>query len=77
MNKPRRNEIEKIIEELEGLRERIESVGNEEQEAYDNLPENLQCGEKGEAMEQAASDLDDAASSVGDIIDTLQGILDG
>ena len=77
MNKPRRKEIEKIIEELEGLKERIESVGNEEQEAYDNLPERIQYSEKGEAMENAASELDGVAGDIEDLIDRLQEIVDG
>lgn len=76
MNMTRRNEIKSIIEDLGALKERIEAVGQDEQEAYDNLPEGIQDSERGQNMEQAISDLEDAASNIEDIVDTLQDIVD-
>lgn len=51
MNKFRRKEIARaiaLIEEAHGI---LETVRDEEQEAFDNMPEGLQCSERGEAME--------------------------
>ena len=76
MNKARRKAIEEIIDQLGTLKEQIESVCEEEQEAYDNLPESIQYSERGEAMSETASDLEDAASSIDDVMSTLQDIIE-
>lgn len=60
MNDTRRKQIKAIIEELtekfETMKseaiDKMEEVMSEEQEAYDNLPENLQFSEKGEQMDR-------------------------
>lgn len=44
MNKQRRKEIEEITAQMQDLRERLESVMDEEQDSYDNLPESFQNG---------------------------------
>lgn len=76
MNKARRKAIEEIIDQLGTLKEQIESVCEEEQEAYDNLPESIQYSERGEAMSEAASNLEDTASSIDDVMSTLQDIIE-
>ena len=77
MNKERRKAIEEIIDQLGTLKEQIESVSEEESEAYDNLPESIQYSEKGEAISENASDLEQAASDLDDIMSTLQDIMRG
>lgn len=42
MNKARRKAIEEIIDQLGMLKEQVESISEEEQEAFDNLPESIQ-----------------------------------
>lgn len=76
MNKERRSRINQIISELESLKYDIENVGEEEQEAYDNLPESIQYSKRGESMSDNVSDLEDAASNLDDIISTLQDIIE-
>lgn len=76
MNKARRKAIEEIIDQLGTLKEQIESVSEEESEAYDNLPESIQYNEKGEAISENASDLEQAASDLDDIMSTLQDIIE-
>ena len=76
MNKARRKAIEEIIDQLGTLKEQIESVCEEEQEAYDNLPESIQYSERGEAMSETTTDLEDAASSIDDVMSTLQDIIE-
>lgn len=73
MNKERRSRINQIISELESLKYDIENVVEEEQEAYDNLPESIQYSKRGESMSDNVSDLEDAAN---DIISTLQDIIE-
>lgn len=73
MNRMRRKELARIVEKLERLealrleiKEELETVMEEEQEALDNMPESLQDGEKGQqmqeyidAMESALDDLEE------------------
>lgn len=67
MNKQRRKELEAILNELADLRSRLETVKDEEQDAYDNMPEGLQSSERGEKAEQACSSLDDALTAFDEI----------
>lgn len=71
MNKDRRERIQNIIDQLTDLETEIEKIQDEEQEAYDNLPESLQECEKGERMSDAIDNLDHAFCSVGDTISYL------
>ncbi|WP_417342047.1 hypothetical protein [Evtepia gabavorous] len=74
MNKERRKRLAEAFEKIGEVKEIIESVKDEEQEAYDNLPENFQNGERGEEMQgyiemldEAYGYLDDAESVVDQI----------
>ncbi len=71
MNKDRRKRIQGIIDQLTDLETEIEEIQDEEQEAYDNFPESLQEGEKGERMSDAIDSLDHAFCSIGDAISYL------
>lgn len=71
MNKQRRKAIEKISDKLEELQAELQMLKDEEEEAYDNLPESLQDGEKGEAMQEAIEYLDNADSFIEDAKDAL------
>jgi hypothetical protein len=75
MNKVRRKEIAKAIELLEQAREILESVRDDEQEAFDNMPESLQSSERGEAMEEYIYTLEEAIEAID--TDELQEIVDG
>ena len=76
MNKQRRKEIEKIVNELQELMERLQDLAEQEQEAYDNLPESIQESERGEAISDCAYELDDATTDVEAVMDKLQEIID-
>lgn len=76
MNKARRKAIEDVIEQLELQRSLIDSLQEEEAEAFDNLPESIQYSERGELMEENANDLESASSDLEDVINSLQDILD-
>lgn len=49
---------------LRDLHAELESLRDEEQETYDNMPESFQNGDKGQAAEAAASALDTAAGNL-------------
>lgn len=71
MNKDKRKRLQSIRDQLLDLQTEIEEIKDEEQEAYDNLPEPLQDGEKGEKMTDAVDSLDSAYSSLEDVLDYL------
>ena len=77
MNKLRRKELNSIIEILEEANSRLEMVKDEEQEAFDNLPEGIQYSERGEQMEEYVDDMDTAYDSIQEAIDTLTEIAEG
>ena len=76
MNKIRRKELVSIISVLESQKERIDLVAEEEQEARDNMPENLEGSERVEKMEDCISTLEEASSDIQDIIDKISEIIE-
>ena len=71
MNKQRRKSLETIMQTIESLREDLTSILEEEQEAFDNMPEGLQESERGEAMQEAIDNLESADSSFEELIDYI------
>lgn len=56
---------------------KLEEVKEEEQEAFDNMPESLQGSERGEEMEGFIGDLENAADdldNISDIVGEVAGI---
>jgi len=72
LNKARRKQLAEITEQLQELRERIELLQEEEKDRYDNLPESLQQGERGQAMEQAAEQMGTALDSIDEAVQALK-----
>lgn len=76
MNKQRRKFISSSLEYLEKALNIIETAKDEEQEAYDNLPESLQCSERGEAMEEILFVLEDIFDSIQSVQDQINEIVE-
>lgn len=79
MNNTRRKGIKKISEkvsdlriQLEELLSEIEEVKGEEEEYRDNIPENMQSGERYEVAEAAVESLDSAYGILEDAISSLE-----
>lgn len=71
MNKKRRKAIDEAIALLNTISgplasalEIIETAAEEEREAYDNLSEGLQASEKGSAIDEAATALEDVKETL-------------
>lgn len=77
MNADRRKRIQEIIDQLTDIQTDAEAIRDEEQEAYDNLPENLQGSERGEAMSEAADNLDNAYNSIDEVLEYLNAAIEG
>ena len=76
MNKARRKQIEEVISKLEGIRDEIQYISEDEMEAYDALPESLQDGERGQQIYDNANDIEYQSSMVDDVISELQDIIE-
>jgi vacuolar-type H+-ATPase subunit I/STV1 len=74
MNNARRKQINELIDRIDELQSQLESVRDEEQEYFDNMPENLQQGDKGQSAEQAASDLGSAHDSLVESLEYLRNM---
>lgn len=69
VNKARRKEIDSVIEALEKAKEQLEVIRDDEQDYFDNMPESFQYAEKGEAAEEAISNLDYAIDQIDEVIE--------
>lgn len=76
MNKQRRAIINRIINTLYDLRSDVETVQDEEQTAFDNLPESMQESAKGEAMQENADNLSDALDMIDEAIESLEAAME-
>lgn len=76
MNKERRKKIEDVIAQLQDIQEEVRYIASDEREAFENLPEGIQCSERGEAMEENADSLDEVDTDIDILIDALQDIID-
>lgn len=76
MNAQRRKEIAKAIALIEDAIAILDSVAEEEREAYDNLPENLQYSERGERMEECAEAIESVSCELSEQIDNLNDAIE-
>lgn len=76
MNKSRRNQLRDIQQELRDIHERLGILRDEEQGAYDNMPESLQNTERGENAQNAIDTLESAADQVLEAADEIDEILE-
>lgn len=76
MNLRRKREILKIQKELKSALERLEEIKELEEEARENMPENLQGSDRYEASEEASENLDDAYNELETAIGSL-GLITG
>lgn len=73
-------EIKTLIETLRGklddAKVEIEAVKDEEDEAFNNLPESLQQGEQGQKMEEIVNTLDEIISNFDEDFQTIEGAIE-
>jgi len=50
----------------------LEDVRDEEQDAYDNMPEGLQYSERGDMMQEAIDSLDEAVDNIDEVVSYLE-----
>lgn len=65
-------DLHEFREKLDAAHSDLEDLRDEEDEARDSLPESLQDGEKGEAMQAAIDNVESAMEEVTNAIDSLE-----
>jgi len=76
MNKERRKVIESLLRQCDLVKCTMEISKDQEDYAYECLPENLQNTEKGEKMQSNIDDLESALSSIEEVVSSLQDIIE-
>lgn len=77
MNKERRKALQEVCDLIGQAKDLLEQVQEEEQEAFDNLPEVIQMSERGEQMEDNSSEMTDAYDNLDNVMDQIIGIIEG
>ena len=68
--------LEDLQSELESVADDLRSLGEEQQEKYDNMPEGLQQGDVGQLLETRAQECDSKADEIGQAADDAEEFLD-
>lgn len=71
MNKQRRVKLSEAHLLLGKAVSLVERVKDDEQDSFENLPDNLQSSERGEAMEEAVDELQMAIDSISDAMEHI------
>lgn len=74
MNKQRRKRLGEAFDKLCEVIEIIDEVKDDEQDAYDNLPENFQYGDRGEEMQNYIEMLDEVDGYIEDAKSVIEQI---
>lgn len=74
MNKKRRQEIMKAMNKVEEVKDRLDELLYEEQDALDNTPENLRLSFRGEESENAVDYLQEAIEGLENCLSNLECI---
>lgn len=75
MNRDRRKELKKTITHLDDVITEIDFLYDEESEALDNYPENLQGSDKYDALNESCEILSDAINDLNEVKDLLEELL--
>lgn len=77
MNKQRRQDLLDVSALLSEASDRLNEIREEEQEAFDNMPEGLQCSSRGETMQEAIDTMDEWNSDIEDIKSRIEEFVQG
>ena len=68
--------LEKLRDKIQEVLNNLENVRDEEEMAYDNLPEGIQMGERGDMMQEAIETIDEAVGVLEDAISSMDAVCD-
>ena len=64
--------LAKLYEELEAIKTLLKEIQEDEQEAFDSIPENLEATTKDEKAEEAIDNLDAAVNALEDALEYIK-----
>ena len=76
MNKMNRKQLSDLISRIETIHKELDEIKDGEEEKFDNMPENLQESEKGEALSEIIDFLDSASESLNESVESIQNAID-
>lgn len=74
MNDGRRRRLRSILKVLEPTLDTLEAIRDDEEMSFDNLPDPLQCSERGDSIMECCDNLNDAVYSLEDTIKSIKNI---
>lgn len=72
MNKARRTRLSDTLAKISEALFDLEAIRDEEQDAFDNMPESIQQGEKGEKMGEGLDSLSDSLDRMNEALSDLE-----
>ena len=75
MNEKRRQRLRGVLRMLSDAEAIVSAASDQESDALDNYPENLQGSERYERTEDAAENLDEALDRIGEARDLIQSAI--
>lgn len=72
MNNKRRKALAQLITQLEECTSYLQGILDEEQDAFDNIPESLQDSDKGNRIEDAIDTMQNACDQISEATDSLK-----
>ena len=75
MNKARRQQLKKWLEDIENIKSELGTICSEEEEAFDNMPDGPKAGLNGMNSEEAIDQMNEAVSSLEDAISIIEDIV--
>lgn len=74
MNKVRRTSLRKFAIKLKEINYELENIASDEEEYFQNIPENLRCGDRANASEEAIGILQDCCSLLEEVICNIEDV---
>ena len=72
MNKERKQSLQDVASLLTEAMDRLNEIRDEEQEAFDNMPEGFQSGTRGQSMMEAIDTMDNWNTEIESIKDSIE-----
>ena len=77
MNASRRKRLKAVAEQLVGLQTELDILQDQEDEAFEALPDRLKETKRGEAMQTACTDIEEARDGIEAVIDAVERAMGG
>lgn len=72
MNRQRKERFNDVLSLLDDAKAELEDIQAEEQEAFDNLSEGLQCSQRGDTMQSWLDIMDEIGESIDKLADWIK-----